>query len=122
MSIDYSTMDGYQFEVFVCDLFRKLGFEVETTNYSNDGGIDLVATYSQPIFSGKYIIQCKNWEGSVGQHEVRDLYGVVMDQRANKGILITPSDYTQQAYEFAKNKNIELINASIFSINWNLSL
>ena len=50
MSIDYSTMDGYQFEVFVCDLFRKLGFEVETTNYSNDGGIDLVATYSQPIF------------------------------------------------------------------------
>ncbi|MBQ8738593.1 MAG: restriction endonuclease [Clostridia bacterium] len=116
MSIDFSTMDGYQFEVFVCDLFRKLGFEVETTNYSNDGGIDLVATYSQPIFSGKYIIQCKNWEGSVGQPEVRDLYGVVMDQRANKGILITPSDYTQQAYEFARNKNIELINGSILRV------
>ena len=36
-----------------------------------------------------------------------------MDQRANKGILITPSDYTEQAYDFAKGKNIELINGSI---------
>ena len=110
MAIDFSTMDGYEFEVFMTGLFRRLGFEVETTAYSNDGGIDLIAVYNEPIFSGKYIIQCKNWIGSVGQPEVRDLYGVVTDQRANKGILITPSDYTQQAIDFARGKNIELIN------------
>lgn len=106
-------MDGYEFEDFISNMFRRLGFDVEPTDYSNDGGIDLVATYNQPIFSGKYIIQCKNWTGPVGQPEVRDLYGVVMDQRANKGILITPSDYTQQAYDFASGKNIELINGPI---------
>lgn len=110
---NFCEMDGYQFEVYISNLFRNLGFDVEATNYSNDGGIDLVATYTKPIFSGKYIIQCKNWAGSVGQPEVRDLYGVVMDQRANKGILITPSDYTQQAYDFAKGKNIELINGKM---------
>lgn len=110
---NFFEMDGYQFEGYISDLFRNLGFEVEATNYSNDGGIDLIATYNKSIFSGKYIIQCKNWTGSVGQPEVRDLYGVVMDQRANKGILITPSDYTQQAYDFAKGKNIELINGTI---------
>ena len=113
MAIDFTTMDGYQFEDYISSLFRRLGFEVEATSYSNDGGVDLVATFNQPIFSGKYIIQCKNWTGPVGQPEVRDLYGVVMDQRANKGILITPSDYTQQAYDFAKGKNIELINGTI---------
>ena len=113
MIIDFSTMDGYQFEDYISNLFRRLGFEVEATSYSNDGGVDLVATYKQPVFSGKYIIQCKNWNGPVGQPEVRDLYGVVMDQRANKGILITPSDYTQQAYDFANGKNIELINGPI---------
>lgn len=113
MAIDFTTMDGYEFEDYISNLFRGLGFEVEATNYSNDGGIDLVATFNQPIFAGKYIIQCKNWTGSVGQPEVRDLYGVVMDQRANKGILITPSDYTQQAYDFAKGKNIELINGFV---------
>lgn len=110
---NFLEMDGYQFEVYISNLFRNLGFDVEATNYSNDGGIDLVATYTKPIFSGKYIIQCKNWASSVGQPEVRDLYGVVMDQRANKGILITPSDYTQQAYDFAKGKNIELINGKM---------
>lgn len=113
MTIDFTTMDGYEFEDYISNLFRGLGFEVEATNYSNDGGIDLVATYSQPIFAGKYIIQCKKWTGPVGQPEVRDLYGVVMDCRANKGIIITPSDYTQQAYDFAKGKNIELINGVI---------
>ena len=110
MTIDFTAMDGYQFEDYISNLFRKLGFEVEATSYSNDGGVDLVATYKQPIFSGKYIIQCKNWTGPVGQPEVRDLYGVVMDKRANKGILIATSDYTQQAYDFANGKNIELIN------------
>lgn len=115
MPIEFTAMDGYEFEDYISGLFRRLGFEVEATNYSNDGGIDLVATYNQPVFSGKYIIQCKNWTGPVGQPEVRDLYGVVMDQRANKGILITPSDYTQQAYDFANGKNIELINGSILS-------
>ena len=113
MTMDFTTMDGYEFEDYISNLFRRLGFEVEATNYSNDGGVDLVATYSQPIFAGKYIIQCKNWTGPVGQPEVRDLYGVVMDCRANKGIIITPSDYTQQAYDFAKGKNIELINGVI---------
>lgn len=108
--IDFTTMDGYQFEDYISNLFCRLGFEVEATSYSNDGGVDLVAIFKQPIFSGKYIIQCKNWVGPVGQPEVRDLFGVVMDQRANKGILITPSDFTQQAYDFAQGKNIELIN------------
>jgi len=113
MNIDFSTMDGYEFEDYISNLFRKLGFEVEATNYSNDGGVDLVATYKQPVFSGKYVIQCKNWSGLVGQPEVRDLYGVVMDCRANKGIIITPSDYTEQAYAFADGKNLELINGVI---------
>lgn len=109
------SMTGYEFENYISTLLTKMGFEVEVTQYSNDGGIDLIATYEKPIFSGKYIVQCKKWAASVGQPEVRDLYGVVMDQRANKGILITTSDFTVQAYEFAKGKNIELINGKILS-------
>lgn len=108
-------MTGYEFENYISTLLTKMGFEVEVTQYSNDGGIDLIATYEKPIFSGKYIVQCKKWATSVGQPEVRDLYGVVMDQRANKGILITTSDFTAQAYDFAKGKNIELINGKVLN-------
>lgn len=108
--MDFSKMDGYEFERFISALFKYMGFSVEETSYSQDGGIDLIAICEKPIFSGKYIIQCKNWQGYVGAPEVRDLYGVVMDQRANKGILISTSDFTSQAYSFAEGKNIELIN------------
>lgn len=111
--MDYSEFSGYDFEDYISKLLGIMGFAVEQTTYSNDGGIDIIALYEKPIFSGKYIIQCKNWQGNVGAPEIRDLYGVVMDQRANKGILITPSDFTEQAYEFAKGKNIELINGEI---------
>jgi hypothetical protein len=108
-------MDGYEFEDYVSGLLKKMGFIAEQTTYSNDGGIDIVAFYDRPIFYGKYIIQCKNWQGTVGAPEIRDLYGVVTDQRANKGIIITPSDFTEQAYEFAKGKNIELINGTVLN-------
>lgn len=108
-------MTGYEFENYIYTLLTKMEFEVEVTQYSNDGGIDLIATYEKPIFSGKYIIQCKRWASPVGQPEVRDLYGVVMDQRANKGILITTSDFSAQAYDFAKGKNIELINGKVLN-------
>lgn len=105
-------MTGYEFEDYISALLVKMGFNVSRTGYSHDGGIDLLAEYERPLFHGKYIIQCKNYTGLVGQPEVRDLYGVVMSENANKGIIITPSDYTEQAYAFAQNKNIELINGS----------
>lgn len=111
--MNFSEMTGYEFEDYISGVLNQYGFSVSKTSYSHDGGIDLLATYEKPLFAGKYIIQCKNWVGAVGQPEVRDLYGVVMSERANKGILITPSDFTEQAYEFAKDKNIELVNGKV---------
>lgn len=113
--MDFSKMTGYEFEDFISTLLENYGFSVSRTSYSHDGGIDLLAVYKKPFFSGKYIVQCKNWVGAVGQPEIRDLYGVVMSERANKGILITPSDFTEQAYEFAKDKNIELVNGVVLN-------
>lgn len=111
--MDYTQMTGYEFEDYISAVLEQYGFSVTKTSYSHDGGIDLLAIYEKPLFAGKYLIQCKNWVGAVGQPEVRDLYGVVMSERANKGILITPSDFTEQAYEFAKDKNIELVNGKV---------
>lgn len=107
---DFSMMTGYEFEDYVYSLLKSLGFHVTQTAYSNDGGIDLIAEADSIFFKGKYIIQCKKWTAKVGQPEIRDLYGVVTSERANKGILITTSDFTEQAYAFANGKNIELIN------------
>ncbi|MDB2105972.1 restriction endonuclease [Clostridium paraputrificum] len=108
--MDFNLIDGYEFEEVVSLLLKKIGFEVEQTSLSGDGGIDIIAYDNRPIFKGKYIIQCKNWTTSVGQPQIRDLYGVVVSEQANKGILITTSSFTKQAISFAENKNLELID------------
>ena len=67
-----------------------------------------------PIAGGLYVIQCKKYKpgNNVGEPIVRELYGVMMHENANKGILITTSDFTNQAISFSKNKAIGLINGN----------
>ncbi|MFC5531267.1 restriction endonuclease [Cohnella yongneupensis] len=107
------TMDGYEFEMLISNLLKNMGFSVEMTPLSGDGGIDLIAYSKEPIFKGKYLVQCKRWNASIGEPVIRDLYGVVLSENANKGIVITNSTFTEKAIEFANNKNIELIDGSL---------
>jgi len=108
--MDLDVYDGYEFESLICDLFRRMGFDVEQTPLSGDGGVDVIALSQDPIYSGKYLIQCKRWRSSVGEPAVRDLYGVVLSQNANKGIIITSSYFTDKARDFVHGKNLELID------------
>jgi HJR/Mrr/RecB family endonuclease len=102
--------DGKNLEEKVQRLLQSMGLKSFTTKATGDGGIDIVAYSESPIFSGKYIVQCKDWGGSVGEPTIRDLYGVVMAESANKGILITTGTITKSAYKFADGKPIELID------------
>ncbi len=107
---DINSLSGVEFEKICQQLVENMGFETETTKASGDGGIDLIAYNYQPLLSGKYIIQCKRYLGSVGEPIIRDLYGVVMSERANKGILMTTGTFTKSAVNFADGKQIELIS------------
>lgn len=113
--MDFSKMNGYEFEQYITSLVNYLGFTAQQTSLSGDGGVDILAYYDKPFLKGLYLIQCKNWANPVGQPQVRDLYGVVMSQRANKGILVTTSSFTDQAIEFAEGLNIELIDGKMLS-------
>lgn len=103
-------LSGVEFERVCQQLVENMGFETETTKASGDGGIDLIAYNHQPLLSGKYIIQCKRYTGSVGEPIIRDLYGVITSERANKGILMTTGTFTKSAISFADGKPIELID------------
>ena len=108
-------MSGVEFELFCKELLEKNGFSVSTTATTGDGGIDLIAINNNTFFKGKYIVQCKRYTGSVGEPVIRDLYGVVMAERANKGILITTGTFTTAAIAFAKEKQLELIDGNILA-------
>ena len=109
---DINSLSGSEFEQLCCSLISKMGFEVELTQASRDGGIDIIARNNQPFVEGVYIVQCKRYSGVVGEPIIRDLYGVVSSERANKGILITTGTFTKDAVNFAKGKQIELIDGT----------
>jgi restriction system protein len=109
-----AAMDWLDFENLIRELFEKEfsknGGEVKITQASRDGGVDAIAFDPDPIRGGKIVIQAKRYTNVVGVSAVRDLYGTVHNEGANKGILVTTATYGPDAYEFAKDKPLTLLS------------
>src|SRR5207237_1126702 len=99
-----------EFEDLIGNLFSKMGLETKQTQLSQDGGVDVVAFDKRPILGGKVVIQAKRYRHTVGVSAVRDLFGTMMNEGANKGVLVTTSGYDAAAFNFVKDKPIELID------------
>lgn len=93
-------------------LFAKDGVEVKVTRASRDRGVDAIMFDPEPIRGGKYVLQAKRYTRNVDVAAVRDLYGTVINEGANRGILVTTASYGPDAYEFAKDKPISLIDGA----------
>jgi restriction system protein len=115
-SSNLAAMDWQDFENLIREVFEKEfnrnGGEVKITQASRDGGVDAVAFDPDPIRGRKIVIQAKRYTNTVSVSAVRDLFGTVLNEGANKGILVTTADYGPDAYEFAKDKPLTLLNGS----------
>lgn len=106
--------DGHWLESKSAQLLGAMGFRTLNTKSTADGGVDIYAFSDAPVISGKYIIQCKDWSQPVGEPILRDLYGLIIAEAANKGIVIATSGFTTSAINFARNKQLELIDGEQF--------
>lgn len=115
-SMNLAAMDWQDFENLIREVFElefnATGGEVKITQASRDGGVDAVVFDPDPIRGGKIVIQAKRYTNVVGVSAVRDLYGTVMNEGAIKGILVTTSNYGNDAYEFANGKPLTLMNGA----------
>ena len=115
-SINLASMSWEDFEHLIRELFekefRQNGGECRVTRASRDGGVDAIAFDPDPIRGGKIVIQAKRYTKTVGVSAVRDLYGTVLNEGANKGILVTTADYGPDSYAFARDKPITLLNGA----------
>jgi len=109
-----AAMDWEEFEHLIAQLFEwefaKDGVEIKVTRASRDRGVDAVLFDPNPLRGGKYVVQAKRYTRTVDVSAVRDLYGTVMNEGANRGILITTASYGPDSYEFAKDKPISLVD------------
>lgn len=111
-----AAMDWQDFEHLIRELFEKefagRGAEVKITQASRDRGVDAIVFDPDPIHGGKYVIQAKRYTNTVDVSSVRDLCAVVKKEGASKGILVTTSTYGADAYSFANNEPVTLLNGA----------
>jgi Restriction endonuclease len=111
-----AAMDWQDFEHLIRELFEKefsgRGAEVKVTQTSRDRGVDAIVFDPDPIRGGKYVIQAKRYTNTVDVSAVRDLCAVVQKEGASRGILVTTSTYGADAYAFANNEPVTLLNGA----------
>jgi restriction system protein len=109
-----AAMPWDDFEHLVRQLFEwefgQDGVEVRVTRTSRDRGVDAIIYDPDPLRGGKFVVQAKRYTRPVDVASVRDLYGTVLNEGANRGIIVTTSSYGPDAYEFAKDKPLSLVD------------
>jgi len=100
-------IDHEGFEKYVAEIFRLSGHKVQIHGRQRDHGIDLIIHLKN---GEKWVTQCKQWSGAVGEPAVRDLFGAMHHAKADRAALITTGSFTSQARTWAKGKPIELID------------
>ncbi len=100
-----------QFEDFVAELFRRRGYAVQKFGGARpDDGIDL-KVWKGGEFS---IVQCKHSRfQKIGVKVVREMLGIVVVEKATKGIVIATEGFTPEALKFAsRTQQIQLISGT----------
>jgi HJR/Mrr/RecB family endonuclease len=103
---DIDKMDGIEFELVLKTLFENIGYSVELTPPTNDQGADLILKK----FGDKISVQAKNWTANVGNDAVQQVVGSLKFYKTKRGMVITSSDFTNQAITLAAHNHVELWN------------
>lgn len=99
---DLFSMPPRKFEELVAHILEQQGMQTQLTPRTRDGGRDVLAWFTTPVGRFLYLVECKRYapERLVGVGLVRQLYGVVEEERASGGIFVTTSRFTKDAWGF----------------------
>lgn len=101
------TLDGWQFEQEVANVFRINGYSAKVTKGSGDGGVDIILKRD----GRTSIVQCKHYQNPVPPEPIRALWGCKDDFGADEVILVASSGITDMGAKFVQNKpNFKVLN------------
>lgn len=100
--------DPYGFEDYVGEVFSRMGYLVEATEKSNDGGIDL------KVFRGGAlsIVECKCFqpESTVGRPIIQKAVGAGLGVSASTVFVVTTAKFSLGAKDYAQQTGVVLID------------
>ena|GEM_PF-1021911 len=97
-------MHPRKFEELIASIFKDLGFDVELTKATRDGGRDIIASIRTAATNFLAYVECKRYapDHKIDVGIIRDVAGVQYLDRPSKSIIVTTGFYTKDAQETAK--------------------
>ena len=99
-----------KFEELIADLLSDLGWRVELTAATRDGGKDILAYLNTEVGELLCLVEAKKYrpDRKVGVELVRTLYGTLCDHQANSAMLVTTSSFSPDAVAFQMRHQYQL--------------
>lgn len=93
-----------EFEEFTADLLRALGYQARVTQYSQDGGVDVIA-HRDPlgVEPPQIKVQCKHLTGSISAPDVQRLVGA--QGPSDLALFVTLGTYTKDAVAIERTRS-----------------
>ena len=94
-------MEPKEFEDFLVNLLKTIGFEASATQYVGDKGVDIIGSLNaEGLAKINLRVQVKKIGGTIGIDEVLKIRGTLAQE--DQGAIITISKFTKQASEEAQ--------------------
>lgn len=108
----YFSMGPRQFENSVAQIFENLGYVVEQTPYSNDGGKDAILKRDGKI----YLVECKRYNATncIGRPDIQKFVAAMVDERASGGFYVNTGRYSPAAKKYAEGHNVVIYDRHTF--------
>jgi GTPase SAR1 family protein len=99
-----------QFEELVTELLRDMGWDVELTPATRDGGKDILAYLKTECGTFLCLVEAKRYRADrkIGVELVRTLYGTLCDYQANSAMMVTTSSFSRDARTLEKKHEFQL--------------
>jgi|CXWL01.1.fsa_nt_gi hypothetical protein len=107
---DLLTIAPREFEQVLAELLSDMGWEVELTKATRDGGKDILAYMNTDLGRLLCLVEAKRYrtDRKIGVDLVRTLYGTLCDYQANSAMMVTTSSFSPDAHEFQQRHQYQL--------------
>lgn len=110
------SMSPRLFEETVASVFRNVGYDTEVTQYSRDGGVDIILSRGS---SERIGVQVKRYRSKILVSQIREFIGALVVSGYTHGVFVTTSSFTKgavQSVSAAQSKGlyIDLVGDSEF--------
>lgn len=98
--------NGHDFEQWVADRLELHGWRAVVTAGSGDQGLDIIAKRD----GRKIGIQCKRYDGAVGNKAVQEAFSGRAYHRVDAAVVITTGHYTESAKALSRKTGVHLLH------------